>query len=304
MTIGYSYTRYLSSKTSVDDRALNQHVVAELRGQLSLHIGPLRILELGAGVGTMVARLIEWGVLKIANYALLDVDERSLKDAREWLTAWAQRGGYALTSEGDALVISRANDDICVRVELVAAELRQHLAERSQSRDVHLLIANAFLDLIDVPTMMPSLFELIVPAGLYWFSINFDGHTIFEPGHPNDDRFLAVYHHSMDVRIRYGRPAGDSKSGRHLFSTLSALGARVLAAGSSDWVVHGNNGSYHADEAYFLHHIIHTVDEELRRWPDIDELDLAKWIALRHSQIDRGELVYIAHQLDFVGRRP
>jgi hypothetical protein len=27
-----------------------------------------------------------------------------------------------------------------------------------------------------------------------------------------------------------------------------------------------------------------------------------RWIEVRHAQIERGELVYIAHQLDFAGR--
>jgi hypothetical protein len=150
---------------------------------------------------------------------------------------------------------------------------------------------------------MPLLLDVLAPDGLYWFTINFDGDTIFEPGHAYDEFFMAVYHRSMDVRVRFGRPAGDRKCGRHLFGTLRELGAVILSAGSSDWVVYGQGGNYHADEAYFLHHIIHTVDEELGRWPEIDEHQRAEWTALRHAQIDRGELVYIAHQLDFVGRK-
>jgi hypothetical protein len=30
---------------------------------------------------------------------------------------------------------------------------------------------------------------------------------------------------------------------------------------------------------------------------------LAEWIARRHAQVEEGSLIYIAHQLDFVGRR-
>ena len=32
--------------------------------------------------------------------------------------------------------------------------------------------------------------------------------------------------------------------------------------------------------------------------------DLADWLAVRGRQLAAGELVYIAHQLDFVGRSP
>ena len=59
MTSGYA--RYLAAKTTVDDRALNQHVVAELRRLMPA--GAPRVLEVGAGLGTMVARLMDWGVV-------------------------------------------------------------------------------------------------------------------------------------------------------------------------------------------------------------------------------------------------
>jgi hypothetical protein len=29
--------------------------------------------------------------------------------------------------------------------------------------------------------------------------------------------------------------------------------------------------------------------------------DFDRWIAARHAQIERGELIYVAHQLDFMG---
>ena len=48
-----------------------------------------------------------------------------------------------------------------------------------------------------------------------------------------------------------GQPSGDSRTGRRLFHALRACGAEVLAAGSSDWVVHPVGGAYLHDEAYF-----------------------------------------------------
>jgi hypothetical protein len=35
---------------------------------------------------------------------------------------------------------------------------------------------------------------------------------------------------------------------------------------------------------------------------ELDPARFAAWIAERHAQIDRGELVYIAHQLDVLAR--
>jgi hypothetical protein len=36
----------------------------------------------------------------------------------------------------------------------------------------------------------------------------------------------------------------------------------------------------------------------------VDPADLADWLTVRGRQLATGELVYIAHQLDFAGRTP
>jgi hypothetical protein len=55
-----------------------------------------------------------------------------------------------------------------------------------------------------------------------------------------------------------GAPSGDSPTGRPLFAQLRATDVEVRAAGSSDWVVFAGSNGYAADEAYFLHCIIHS----------------------------------------------
>jgi SAM-dependent methyltransferase len=166
-----------------------------------------------------------------------------------------------------------------------------------------LLIAHAFLDLLDIPTALPRLRTLLRPGGLFYFTINFDGATILQPtiDAAFDDQIENAYHRTMDERITDGRPSGDSRTGRHLFTTLAAGGFHAQAAGSSDWVVHPVNGRYPADEAYFLHFIVHTMHGALCSDPAVGGEAFERWIETRHAQIDRGELVYIAHQLDFMG---
>ncbi len=302
-----SYGRYLLSKRTVDDRSLNRHVLKRFRAELRPR-SSLRVVEIGAGLGTMVARLVDWQFITRAEYALVDVDAQLLADARAWLLSWAAMRGFSTTRHADELVI-QDKAAIEVKVRFICAEIGAFLGAGAGPSmpglpPADVLVANAFLDLVDVPTMLPHLFDLVVAGGLYWFSINFDGETIFEPEHPDDGQFLRVYHRSMDERVRYGRRAGESKCGRRLFAHLHAAGATILAAGASDWVVHGQNGVYGDDEGYFLHRIVDTVGAELRQHPEIGAASLSDWLTLRHAQIDRGELVYLAHQIDFVGRRP
>jgi hypothetical protein len=150
------------------------------------------------------------------------------------------------------------------------------------------------------------LLRLLVPGGVYWFTINYDGESIFAPGHPHDDQIMQAYHRDMDERVRYGRAAGESQTGRRLFDYLRTAGAPALAAGPSDWVVSaGPDGSYPGDEAYFLRSILNTIQNAVRNRQDrVEPADLAGWLAERGRQLAAGELVYIAHQLDFVGRSP
>ena len=304
MTSGYA--RYLAAKTSVDDRALNRHVLAELRRLMPA--GAPQVLEVGAGLGTMVARLMDWGVVGTGEYILLDADRPLLDDSRRWLRDWAAARGLRSDVLPDGLQVGD------LRVRLEHAELGRYLeaahgaqgAQGAQGVPADVLIANAVLDLVDVPAILPGLLRLLVPGGVYWFTINYDGESIFAPGHPHDNQVMQAYHRDMDERVRYGRPAGDSRTGRRLFHHLRAAGAPALAAGSSDWVVSaGPDGNYPDDEAYFLRSILSTIQDALRSRPDrVEPADLADWLAVRGRQLAAGELVYIAHQLDFVGRSP
>jgi len=291
------YARYLAAKTTVDDRALNRHVLAEMRRLMPA--GAPRVLEVGAGLGTMVARLMDWGAVGAGEYILLDADRHLLDCSHRWLRDWAVARGLRSDPLPDGLWVGD------IRVRLVHTELGSYL-EAGHRALVDVLIANAVLDLVDVPAVLPGLLRLLVPGGVYWFTINYDGESIFAPGHPCDDQIMQAYHRDMDERVRYGRPAGESRTGRHLFHHLRAAGAPALAAGSSDWVVSaGPDGNYPGDEAHFLCSILGTIRDALRDRQDwVEPANLSDWLADRGRQLAVGELVYIAHQLDFAGRWP
>src|SRR5580704_13616544 len=99
----FDYARYLAAKTTVDDRALNRQVLAEL-GRL-LPAGAPRVLEVGAGLGTMVARLLDWGVISAGEYVLLDADRDLLECSRQWLREWADGRGVRSDLRPDGLQV-------------------------------------------------------------------------------------------------------------------------------------------------------------------------------------------------------
>lgn len=278
----YSFARYLAAKKSVDDRALNPHVSETLSNVLT-GTENLSVLEVGAGIGTMVERLYErQTLLSGTSYLAIDAQANMIETAQERLRPLTEE--YAL--------------------ELEVIDLLNFLAREQGRRNWDLLIAHAFLDLVNLKTTLPQLIALLKPGGLFYFTINFDGETILYPviDRELDEQIIALYHRTMDTRMVDGRRSGDSQTGRKMFTHLPAAGAEILDAGSSDWVVYPRAGGYEADEAYFLHYIVHTIARALEGNPDLDRNYFAAWIAQRHAQIEAGTLVYIAHQLDFCGR--
>ncbi len=352
----YSFPRYLLAKQTVDDRALNKDVLAALKARLSTlssafpfpesvnqSVSGIRtsvqyplttVIEVGAGIGTMLARLLRWDILPPnVDYTLVDEMPENIAFARQWLPQWSRDNGYeveTLPDESLRLSVSRQQSAIkSVLIHFAQADVFDFIRssvypfQKSAAPSADLLIAHAFLDLLPMPESLPKLFSLLKPGGLAWLTINFDGVTTFEPSFPVPDapadkpstvdiRFSALrqpsvpesvdsrierlYHQTMDTRPT----GGDSRSGRHLFGHLEQVSAEILAAGASDWVVYPANGKYPADEAYFLHFVLYFFETSLADLPKLDPRLFQEWLKQRRAQIERAELVYIAHQMDFL----
>jgi SAM-dependent methyltransferase len=301
----FSFSRYLAAKKSVDDRALNQHVWEALVRNLPQPVpgAPLRVLEIGAGIGTMLERMLEWELLSYADYTAIDSQSESIAHVRQRLPSWADAHGYSC-QEGhpNNWMLERQMHRIEARFE--ACDLFKFITRETGRRKWDLLVAHAFLDLMDIPNTLKQLTRLLVPSGLVYFTINFDGATILEPElDPElDERIQKLYHQTMDQRITDGRFSGDSRAGRHLFEHLKHSGIQVLDAGASDWVVFPEAQGYPEDQAYFLHFIIDTIRQALSGHPEVNSRRFVEWVNERHAQVERAQLVYIAHQLDFLGK--
>ena len=289
--MNYSFTHYLLSKQSVDDRALNKDVLESLRTNLPPQ--PIRIIEVGAGIGTMLRRMMRWDVIRYPEYILVDEMPENIEYASAWIPQWAAEAGLGVERPGpDQLRIFDEAHDVHVRLE--QADVFDFIQKNNETAD--LLIAHAFLDLLPMPMSLPKLFSLT--NSLAWLTVNFDGVTSLEPALDPalDEKIERLYHASMDTRPT----GGESRTGRHLFGHLRNVGAEVLAAGASDWVVHAVNGKYLDDEEYFLHFILHFMEESLTGHVELDADVFGSWLKERRAQIERSELVLIAHQMDFL----
>lgn len=271
--------RYLTAKKTVDDRALNAHVWQQMAAVLTQ--GKQHVLEIGTGIGAMVERLDEHGLLNDNSLTAIDSDPNHINIATEWLRARSPNAEIGFEA-----------------IDLL------DFAEREQGqRSFDMVMAHAFLDLMDIPYALPRIFSLLKPGGSFYFTLNFDGATIFEPS--TDAWFDAlvenVYHRTMDERRVNGRFSSGSKSGRRLFTFIPEAGGQILASGSSDWVVFPGPDGYAADEAFFLECIVRFVETSLNGRPEIDPSPLEEWVDEKLVFIQRRELTFIAHQLDFFG---
>ncbi len=293
------YAQYLLAKRTVDDRSLNAGVLTWLRNQIGT--GARHFVEIGGGVGTMVARLYGLGIAVRGEYLLIDADARMLAEARRHLAGWAAAHGVTARETTDGVVLGELS------VTLVEAEIGEY-SERVAGRHADVLIGCAVLDVIDAPRLLPGMLRMLKPGGLYWFPITYDGEMAFLPDHPADLALIAAYHADMDRRVRHGRPAGERFAGRHLLEHLRSVGAPVCAAGSADWIVlPGPDGRYPEGEAEFVAAILDTMESALMPGGSavgVDRDVLARYLSVRREQLARGELVYLAHNLDVAGRAP
>jgi len=290
----YSFPRYLLAKQTVDDRALNKDVINALRHHLPSK--PVSIIEVGAGIGTMLKRLVEWNLFCSGEYVLVDSMQENITYAWDWIPSWAAEAGLSVETIGmNQLHLCDRTRDIQIRFQ--CADVFDFVKANQAPADI--LIAHAFLDLLPMPASLKSLFTLT--KGLAWLTINFDGVSSLLPSITPalDEKIERLYHASMDMRPT----GGDSRMGRKMFEYLPFENAEILAAGASDWVVYAKNGSYPADEKYFLQFILHFFESSLKDCKELETNTFKQWLTRRQEQIDCGDLIYIAHQIDFLVRK-
>jgi len=245
----------------------------------------------------MLERVIERGLVAgPATYVATDIDPGQLRAARSYLSQWAHKRGHTLTWSADNHGrVQTAGADVSVVLFPAGAE---ELAERSDALGpFHLLMAHAVLDLVDFPALLPRLLQRLKENGLAYLTCNFDGETVFLPQWHGEQEIMRLYHASMEARL-----SGASHTGRRLLAFLQRPGLELLAAGRSDWTIHPSPAGYSADEIFFLHAIIETVERELEK-KDSTPSGLTAWSRLRHRQVEDGQLSFQARHLDLLVRR-
>ena len=300
-----SFTDFLTAKRTVEDRALNRVVFQQFVDALAERAAdrgvdePVRIIEIGVGTGSMIARLADWDVLPPSvSYRAVDLDPEPLAVARRQLPEQLRAAGYTVESTDDGMIACREpRDGQPRRLELTLAV--DDGFEITDEADA--VIAGAVLDLVDLPAAVEDIKGLLVDEGVLYAPATFNGHTSFMPRAPLDDRIEELYHRQMD-EIR-DQPVS-SRAGQQLLGVLPAAGYTVRAAGGADWIVRPVDGAYPASESTVLAHLLSTIDGALADYPPdvLDPERRSQWVEARRKQVDRGELTLVAHHVDVLAR--
>ncbi len=218
-------------------------------------------------------------MLNQAEYTAVDFNGEVIASARQQFPSWAARQGYDVQTNPDrSLSFSRPGQR--VRLHLVAQDVFDFIAWRQGQPGWDLLVAHAFLDLIDIPSSLPTLFQLCNPGGYFYFTINFDGATLFEPviDPAFDELVQTLYHRTMDrAPDQWQALRRQPQRSPFVSSSKRCRGGdhrrRGLGLGC-----HSRARGYPQDEAYFLHYIIETVRQALAGQAELDASRFERWI--------------------------
>lgn len=298
MTAPFDYARYLAIKKGIDDASLNPEVWKRLAHFLEKRQTgePVQILEIGAGIGTMIQRLLEAGLLKNAMYTAIEAASDFKPAAEEALEEWCAQHSGTFSSHPEMWRMESDAGDL--RIKWQTGDILQ-MVDDIPPATYDLIIGHAVIDLLPVPLVLPRILDRLKSGAAFYFSLNYAGKTVFEPSHPRDGEIIRAYHHDMDWRFPELTWQA-SRTGLHLGEWLEAAGHAVVVNGSSDWSLRSANT---ADEAkrYFMANILDTIEQALAGIQGVSD-----WVNERRSQLAAGELHYFAANQDYFGftRKP
>ena len=292
---------YLEARVSTDSEGINHRIFAQLSSYVRKIERPV-ILDLGAGTGAMIRRIVSSAELANPVFYGLDANRDLLEEARRQIALLLEEMGFSVKG-GDQLILA-AKDKRSVEVHLMAGDL---LDEKLQASLEKLSFAgvttHAFMDLVPIDSTVAIVARLLEKGGFFYSTINYHGTTELLPLFEDrsfEEGLLSTYNRSMDERRLGSRPEGGSRTGALLYGAVAGHDFKITGFGSSDWSIFPWNESYTPAEETFLNSLLLTIYEEGLRHPNIDSYALAAWYAARSDSVERKGLSLLTHHTDLL----
>ncbi len=321
MAEGAAFRDYLEAKIPLDSRSLNPAVLRRFRSLLEAAESP-SLLDVGTGTAAMLRRVLEWELRGTVLLCGVDSDPENLQVAGSRLADRLGRRPWTPQPrsgrEAAPRAVLRARRSGCaVAVELREEDLLAWMAGAAEegagpqwpewvAQPFQAVTAQAFMDLMPLAEGVRFLAGLLVPGGLFYSCLNYDGLTVLLPpaAGPFEEALLRRYDRSMEARREAGLATGGSRSGRRLFAALLQEGFELLEVGGADWTVFPRGGTYAGGDGTVLRAILGMIRAEGRRDVQVAEEALQRWYGQRLSDLESGRLALVVHHLDILARRP
>ncbi len=289
------FADFLAAKFALDSRSLDPQVQADLVRGLQRWPVP-QCLDLGAGTGASVRRMLEWRGPRPWSLTLVERDPNLVAFAQaQALQTLAALGEAALARDG---AIRSFDGRIVLHFETRAVE-----ACRPAIR-FDAVIAHAFLDLVPLGPTLTRIRRWLSPEGLLYAAINYDGETELEPRHADagfESELLDAYNQSMEARRVDGERTGGAYCGRRLRALLPRHGFAIVREGRSDWCIVPQSGGYRDRDAACLAVLLGLIGGEAAR-AGFDPHRLQRWQAERTRLMLAGRLALRVRNRDVLAR--
>jgi SAM-dependent methyltransferase len=300
--MGIGFEDYLDVKFPLDERSLNPDArrvfFEELRARPQA-----AVLDLGAGAGANLRRLLAAGHPPQLSVTAVDLDAGLLALARQRTASLLKEQGLEVATTADGLEARKGRKAVAFHFTL--ADLRDFGTELAAAYDA--VLAHAVLDLLPAATMARRIARWLAPGGLAYATLNYDGGTWLFPRYgdgPLEERILEVYDESMERRQVWGEPSAGARSGRRLHAAFLEAGLEMLAYGSSDWNLVPLRGAYQGHEAACLDYLLGLILGEAAASGEFAGADLEAWRSDRQRALAEARLGLVCHQIDLLARKP
>lgn len=277
--------RWLAMRFAYDEAARNGEVETACLAQIG-NRARVCVVDVGAGLG---ANCVHLGprIRGDQEWVLLDHDERLAAAAMKWLAERFAAMGYEVQQMPPRAVFADADHRLEVQYEVGSVEA---LASLVASRQVHLVAANALLDLFcweqcDALAGIVTDFRLPLLA-----TVNYAG-MAFRPSHASDLLVVGLYEQHM----RRPQPGG-ARLGKRAVSVVEEMlerrGYQTLRK-PSVWEVRAGEQAMQQALLWFMERAL----SEMELMPGMVDQWRA-WLHLRRAQLAEGELHIAVRHFD------